>query len=124
MKEKIDAGATRAITQFFFNPDDYFEFLDDARNIGITVPIVAGILPIGQFAQAKRFADMCGAKIPGEIADKFDGLEEKPEERAKVAIDVASDICTKLLAGGVDQLHFYTLNRADLTQGIVKNIQG
>ncbi len=122
LKEKIDAGATRAITQFFFNADDYFRFLEKTQKLGIKIPVVPGILPISNFAQAVRFADMCGAKIPANFKNLFEGLDEKPEERNKVSIEIATDICRKLTDNGVNQLHFYTLNRSDLVQAICKNL--
>lgn len=122
LKHKLDAGASRAITQFFFEADDYFRFLDKAHKVGITAPIVPGILPISNFAQAVRFAGLCGAKIPKWLAGKFEGLDEKPEERSKVSIEVATNLCRKLLDKKVDNLHFYTLNRADLTQGIIAGL--
>lgn len=122
LKAKIDAGADRAISQFFFNADGYFKFLERAKKLGITVPIVPGILPIANFAQAKKFADMCGAKIPEATAVRFEGLDDKPEERNKVSIEVATELCQKLINNGIEQLHFYTLNRSDLTKAIVANI--
>ena len=122
LKEKIDAGADRAITQFFFNTDDYFRFVEKARKIGIKAPIVPGILPVSNFAQAEKFAKMCGANIPEAMAKKFTGLDEKTEERNKVSIELATDLCRKLEAGGVEQLHFYTLNRSDLVSAICKNL--
>ena len=118
LKEKIDAGATRAITQFFFDTDDYFRFLEKAHKLGINIPIIPGILPISNFAQAQKFAAMCGAKIPDWLARNFEGLEEKHDERHKVSVDAASAICRNLLDGGVEHLHFYTLNRADLVQAV------
>jgi methylenetetrahydrofolate reductase (NADPH) len=121
LKEKIDAGATRAITQFFFDAGDYFKFLEKAAKIGIKIPIVPGILAISNFAQAVKFAKMCGAKIPAELAKRFEGLTDG--DANKVSIEVATTLCQKLLGQGVDQLHFYTLNRADLTKAVCKNIE-
>jgi methylenetetrahydrofolate reductase (NADPH) len=118
LKRKIDAGATRAITQFFFEPEIYFRFLDRARAAGITVPIVPGIMPVFSFTGVARFAGKCGASIPGWLAHAFDGLEADPETRRLVAASVAVDLCQKLQAGGVDEFHFYTSNRADLTVAI------
>lgn len=120
LKEKMDAGANRAITQFFFNTDDYFRFVEKARKIGITAPIVPGILPISNLAQATRFATMCGAKVPADVRQKFEGLEG--EDINKASIEVATELCRKLILGGVGQMHFYTLNRADLTGEVVKNL--
>ncbi len=116
LKEKFEAGADRAITQFFFDADDYFKFLERAGKIGINKPIVPGILPISNFAQAVKFAGMCGAKIPEKLVKKFDGLEG--EDLFRASVETASALCSKLVAGGVPHLHFYTLNRADLTKGI------
>jgi methylenetetrahydrofolate reductase (NADPH) len=118
LKRKIDAGATRAITQFFFQADDYFRFLDRARLAGITVPIVPGILPVTNFTQVAKFAALCGATVPGWLAAKFDGLDDDPETRKLVAATVTADQCHRLAQGGVTEFHFYTLNRADLTYAI------
>ena len=118
LKRKIDAGATRAITQFFFEPEVYFRFLERVRAAGITVPIVPGILPVTNFVQVQRFAGLCGASVPGWLAALFDGLEDDPETRRLVAATVAAEQCRQLEAGGVSEFHFYTLNRADLTYAI------
>ncbi|MCP4329420.1 MAG: methylenetetrahydrofolate reductase [NAD(P)H] [Alphaproteobacteria bacterium] len=118
LKRKIDAGANRAITQFFFDADVYFRFVDRARAKGIAVPIVPGILPVTNFAQMTRFADMCGASVPPWLAMAFDGLDDDPETRQLVAMSTAFDQCRRLRAGGVDEFHFYTLNRAELTYAI------
>jgi methylenetetrahydrofolate reductase (NADPH) len=118
LKEKMDAGATRAITQFFFDADDYFRFVDKAKKIGITQPIVPGILPISNFVQAERFANMCNAKIPQVIRDKY---KDNPENPA-ASIEIATELCQKLIKGGVEHLHFYTLNRADLVKAICANL--
>ena len=114
LKRKIDAGATRAITQFFFDPAVYFRFLERVRAAGITVPVVPGILPVTNFAQVTKFAGMCGAAVPDWLADLFEGLDEDPETRRLVAATVAAEQCRALHAGGVREFHFYTLNRADL----------
>jgi methylenetetrahydrofolate reductase (NADPH) len=118
LKRKIDAGATRAITQFFFEPDVYFRFLDRVRAAGITVPIVPGIMPVFNFASVARFAGKCGAAIPVRLAQTFDGLDQDPETRRLIAATVAVDLCRKLQENGVDEFHFYTSNRADLTVAI------
>jgi methylenetetrahydrofolate reductase (NADPH) len=118
LKRKIDAGATRAITQFFFETDHYFRFLDRARAAGIRVPIVPGILPVTNFAQVQKFAAMCGTSMPDWMAALFEGLEEDAETRNLVAASVVAEQCHKLQQGGVDEFHFYTLNRADLTYAI------
>ncbi|MBK8175617.1 MAG: methylenetetrahydrofolate reductase [Rhodospirillales bacterium] len=118
LKRKIDAGANRAITQFFFDVDHYFRFLDRARAAGITVPVIPGILPVTNFSQVARFAGMCGASLPGWMADLFDGLDDDPETRRLVAASVACEQCRALHAQGVKQFHFYTLNRAELAHAI------
>ena len=118
LKRKVDAGATRCITQYFFDTDVYFRFLDRARSAGITVPIVPGILPVTNFRQVVKFSAACGASVPAWMADQFDGLDEDPETRRMVAAHIAAEQCRRLLAAGIDEFHFYTLNRADLTYAI------
>jgi methylenetetrahydrofolate reductase (NADPH) len=118
LKRKIDAGATRAITQAFFETDDYLRFLDRATMHGVAVPIVPGILPVTNFAQIARFAQMCGAKVPSWLAHLFEGLDQDPDTRRLVAATVAAEQCRRLQAAGIDEFHFYTLNRADLTYAI------
>jgi methylenetetrahydrofolate reductase (NADPH) len=120
LKRKIEAGATRAITQFFFDNDVYLRFVDRARKSGITVPIVPGILPITNFARTVEFAGRCGATIPRRLASLFDGLDGDPETRALVAASVAAEQCTALRRHGVDEFHFYTLNRAELVVAICR----
>ena len=118
LKRKIDAGATRAITQFFFDADIYLRFLDRARAAGVTVPIVPGILPVTNFARVVQFAAICGTRVPGWMADLFEGLDDRPETRRLVAATVAAEQCRALYANGVNDFHFYTLNRAELTYAI------
>ena len=118
LKRKIDAGASRAITQFFFEAGDYLRFLDKARAEGITVPIVPGILPGTNFRTVARFAAACGANIPARLASQFEGLDDDPETRKLIAASVAAEQCSTLQAAGIDEFHFYTLNRADLTYAI------
>lgn len=118
LKRKIDAGATRAITQFFFDNWTYLRFLDRARKAGITVPIVPGIMPVTNFTQMVKFAKNTGASIPREFARMFDGLENDPETRKLVAATVAAEQCQQLERAGVTEFHFYTLNRADLTYAL------
>jgi methylenetetrahydrofolate reductase (NADPH) len=120
LKRKIDAGATRAITQFFFDNDVYLRFVDRARSAGITVPIVPGILPVTNFARTVEFARRCGASIPRRLAGLFDGLDGDPETRALVAASVAAEQCTALRGHGIDEFHFYTLNRAELVVAICR----
>jgi methylenetetrahydrofolate reductase (NADPH) len=118
LQRKIDAGATRAITQYFFDTDHYFRFLDKVRARGIAIPIVPGILPIGNFAQMKKFSAMCGASVPGWLETAFEGLETDPVQRNQTAIRIATEQAQTLVAAGVTDIHFYTLNRADLTAGV------
>jgi methylenetetrahydrofolate reductase (NADPH) len=118
LKRKIDAGASRAITQFFFEPEDFLRFRDRAAASGIKVPVVPGVLPVSNFAQVTKFAAMCGAKVPAWMADLFDGLDEDMETRRMIAASVAGDLCRRLQAEGIRDFHFYTLNRADLTFAI------
>jgi len=118
LKRKVDAGATRAISQYFFDTDTFLRFLDRARSAGISVPIVPGILPVTNFRQVVRFSAACGASVPAWLADLFDGLDNDPETRRMVAAHVAAEQCRRLLAAGLEEFHFYTLNRADLTYAI------
>jgi methylenetetrahydrofolate reductase (NADPH) len=118
LKRKVDAGATRCITQYFFDTDVYFRFLDRARSAGITVPIVPGILPVTNFRQVVKFSAACGASVPAWMSDMFDGLDDDAETRRMVAAHIAAEQCRRLLAAGIDEFHFYTLNRADLTYAI------
>ncbi|HEX8534247.1 MAG TPA: methylenetetrahydrofolate reductase [Allosphingosinicella sp.] len=118
LKAKIDAGADRAITQFFFSPDCFFRFRDDAAAAGIDAEIVPGILPVSNVAQTRKFAAMCGASIPGWMDKLFEGLDDLPAARQLVAATVAAELCGQLYAGGVRHFHFYTLNRAELSYAI------
>lgn len=118
LKAKAEAGADRGITQFFFETDQFFRYLDHCRSYGIDMPIVPGILPVTNMKQLKRFAGMCGASVPGWLSDLFDGLDDHPTTRNLVAATVAGEMVKRLYAGGVRQFHFYTLNRADLTYAI------
>ncbi len=118
LRRKIDAGATRAITQFFFDNSDYLKFRDRCAAVGIGVSIVPGILPITRFGQVARFAERCGAKVPAWLADRFTGLEDDAETRRMIAASVAIEQVSALQREGVDEFHFYTLNRAELTFAI------
>ncbi len=118
LKRKVDAGASRAITQFFFDVDTYLRFLDRARAAGIDIPIVPGILPVTNFTQVVRFSEQCGTSVPAWMAHLFEGLDEDPETRKLVAATVAAEQCRLLQAAGVSDFHFYTLNRADLVFAI------
>lgn len=114
LKAKIDNGATRAITQFFFEPDVYFRYVDRVRKAGIDIPIVPGIMMQSNFAGLVRMAGLCGATIPARLFDLFDGLESDPGTRELLTANVVADLCHDLSDQGVDQFHFYTLNRAEL----------
>jgi methylenetetrahydrofolate reductase (NADPH) len=118
LKSKLDAGASRAITQFFFDVELFLRFRDRAHAAGIRVPIVPGILPVTNFTQLKKMAASCGASIPDWMAGHFDGLDDDPDTRRLVAASIAAEQCRRLHADGVHEFHFYTLNRADLTVAI------
>jgi methylenetetrahydrofolate reductase (NADPH) len=118
LKRKIDAGADRAITQFFFSPDCFFRFRDEAAAAGIDAELVPGILPVSNVAQTRKFAASCGATIPAWMDALFEGLDNLPAARQLVAATVAAELCGQLYAGGVRQFHFYTLNRAELAYAI------
>jgi methylenetetrahydrofolate reductase (NADPH) len=118
LRRKVDAGATRAITQFFFDNSSYLRFRDDCVAAGITVPIVPGILPILRFSQVQRFARRCGARIPESIATRFEGLDDDADTRRLIGAAVAIEQVEHLRRHGVTEFHFYTLNRSDLTYAI------
>ena len=118
LKRKLDAGATRAITQYFFDGDVYLSFLDRALAAGISAPIVPGIMPVSNFAQAAKFSAMCGTSVPDWLGALFEGTAEDPETRRMVAAIVAAEQVRLLQVNGVDEFHFYTLNRPDLTYAI------
>ena len=118
LKRKIDAGADRAITQFFFSADCFFRFQDEAAAAGIDVEIVPGILPVSNVATTRRFAQTCGASIPTWLNQLFEGLDDLPSARQLIAATVAAELCGQLYAGGVRHFHFYTLNRAELSYAI------
>ena len=120
LKQKQDAGATTAITQFFFEAESYFRFVEEARKAGITIPIIPGILPINNITQLRRFADRCGATIPNWVSKAFEGLEDNPETAAAVAVSLCLDLCRDLIDAGVDAFHFYTLNRSPLTEAVCR----
>lgn len=122
LKRKLDCGATRAITQYFFDTRSFFEFRERAARAGIAAPIVPGILPVTNFAQVARFSALCGTTVPHWLAELFDGLESDPDTRKLVAAMVATEQCRALQAEGVNEFHFYTLNRADLTLGICRRL--
>ncbi len=111
-KRKVDAGANSAITQYFYNADAYFRFMDDSAAAGIAIPIIPGIMPISNFSQLARFSDACGAEIPRWMRIKFEGYRDDTASIRAFGLDVVTDLCAKLLEGGAPGLHFYTLNQA------------
>ena len=119
---KVNAGANGAITQYFFNPDAYFRFVDEARKAGVTIPIVPGIMPISQYSQLRRFSDMCGAEIPRWIAKRLEAFRDDAEAIREFGADVVTDLCRKLIAGGAPGIHFYTLNRAKATLAVCERL--
>ena len=118
LKRKLDAGASRAISQFFFEPDTFFRFRDAVAAAGISAEIVPGIMPVTSFAAVRKMSALCGTAIPEWLADQFDGLDEKPQARQLVAATLAAELCRRLYAGGERHFHFYTLNRAELSYAI------
>ncbi len=118
LKAKVDAGATRAITQFFFENDLYFRYLDRVRARGINIPIVPGILPVQNFRQTKNFAARAGASVPAWLAERFEGLDDDVATRKLIAAAVAAEQVLNLVDRGVTEFHFYTMNRADLVFAI------
>lgn len=111
-KRKVDAGADSAITQYFYNPDSYFHFLDECAAMGITIPIVPGIMPINKFSQLARFSDACGAEIPRWIRNKLQAYGDDTDSVRAFGLDVVTALCERLLKGGAPGLHFYTLNQS------------
>lgn len=122
LKRKLDSGASRAITQYFFDTAVYLRFVERARKAGIAAPIVPGIMPVTNFVQLVRFSKMCGTAVPQWLAELFEGLDDDPDTRKLVAAMVATEQCRALAAAGVDSFHFYTLNRADLILGICRRL--
>ncbi len=121
-KEKMDAGANSAITQYFYNADAYFHFVDDARKIGISQPIIPGIMPISNFTQLKRFSDACGAEIPRWISKRMSAFGDDSDSIREFAADMVAAMCQRLMAAGVPELHFYTLNLAKPTQSVLSRL--
>jgi methylenetetrahydrofolate reductase (NADPH) len=120
LKQKIDAGAARAITQFFFEAETFLRFRDRLDKAGASIELVPGILPITNFATAAKFAAMCGAAMPEWMQALYDGLDDDPEQRHLIAATQAAELCRRLQAEGVNDFHFYTLNRAELTWAICR----
>jgi len=118
LKSKIDAGASRAITQFFYDNNAFLRFRDRAAAAGVSVPIVPGIMPVTNYRQVLKFGDPCGVSVPDDFARAFEDLDEQPDIRKLVSADIAIEQCKSLMAEGVSAFHFYTLNRASLTYAI------
>ncbi len=121
-KRKVDAGANSAITQYFFNPDAYFSFVNDAQRLGITIPIIPGIMPITNYKQLARFSDMCGAEIPRWIRKRLEGFGDDVASLRAFGEDVVTELCGNLLESGAPGLHFYTMNQADATVALYKRL--
>lgn len=119
---KVKAGADSAITQYFFNADAYFRFVDEAHALGVGIPIVPGIMPIGNFSQLARFSDACGADIPRWIRKRMEGYGDDADSIRAFGLDVVTDMCQRLMAGGAPGLHFYTLNQAGPSLEIWKRL--
>jgi methylenetetrahydrofolate reductase (NADPH) len=122
-KRKIDAGANSAITQYFFNADSYYHFVDRARSLGIGAPIVPGIMPIGSFAKLARFSDACGAEIPRWIRRRMESFGDDTASIRAFGLDVVTALCADLLAHGAPGLHFYTLNQAALSTAVWQRLE-
>jgi methylenetetrahydrofolate reductase (NADPH) len=121
-KEKMDAGADSAITQYFYNADAYFRFVDDVRRLGVSAPIIPGIMPISNFTQLKRFSEACGAEIPRWINKRMAALGDDAESVREFAADLVAAMCRRLLDAGVAELHFYTLNLAKPTESVLARL--
>ena len=123
-RTKIEAGANGAITQYFYNADGYFRFVDAARRDGIDVPIVPGVMPIGNFSQLRRFSELCGAEIPRWLAKRLLAYGDDMAAIREFTADVVAELCRRLIAGGAPALHFYTLNRARATAAVCERLDG
>ena len=121
-KQKVDAGANAAITQYFYNADAYFHFVDEVRAMGVNIPIVPGIMPIASFSQLARFSDACGAEIPRWVRRKMEGFGDDTASIRAFGLDVVTGLCDELLEGGAPGLHFYTMNSAGLTSAICQRL--
>lgn len=122
LKRKYDAGANTAITQYFFNPDAYFYYVDECAKAGIDMPIIPGIMPIMQYSKLARFSDMCGAEIPRWIRKRLESYGDDLESVREFGAEVVYNLCQSLIAGGVPGLHFYTLNKSDVCLKVLGNI--
>ena len=121
-KRKVDAGADSAITQYFFNPDAYFRFIDDCQRMGVNIPITPGIMPITNYKQLARFSDACGAEIPRWIRKRLESYGDDLESIREFGLDVVTHLCQQLLDGGAPGLHFYSMNRAEPVRTIWNNL--
>ena len=121
-KSKIDAGADSAITQYFFNADAYFRFVDEVRKLGVAVPIIPGIMPISNFTQLRRFSEACGAEIPRWIGKRMQALGDDADGVREFAADLVADMCRRLVDAGVPELHFYTLNLSRPTEAVLARL--
>lgn len=121
-KAKIDAGADAAITQYFYNADAYFQFVDATRKLGVDVPIVPGVMPISNFSQLRRFSEQCGAEIPRWIAKRMQAYGDDVDSVRAFGADVVAALCERLIAGGAPSLHFYTLNLARPTSAVLQRL--
>jgi methylenetetrahydrofolate reductase (NADPH) len=121
-KRKVDAGADRAITQYFYNPDAYFRFVDSCLALGIDIPIIAGVMPITNYTQLLRFSDMCGAEIPRWIVQRLRDFGDDRLAIRQFGIDVTTELCAKLIEGGVPGIHFYTMNQSEAPEAICENL--
>jgi methylenetetrahydrofolate reductase (NADPH) len=124
LKRKVDAGVDFLITQLFFDNRYYFDFINKARQEGINIPIIPGIMPVLNLKQSQRFTKMCGASLSDSLLAKFDGFQGDPDKVRNIGIDHAIDQCKDLLRSGVPGIHFYTLNRSNATLAILENLQG
>ena len=121
-KTKIDAGADAAITQYFYNADAYFHFVDAARKLGVEVPIIPGIMPISNFSQLRRFSEQCGAEIPRWVSKRMQAFGDDAEAVREFGADVVAGLCERLIAGGAPSLHFYTLNLTKPTNAVLDRL--
>jgi methylenetetrahydrofolate reductase (NADPH) len=121
-KAKMDAGAHSAITQYFYNADGFFRFVDDARRMGITAPIIPGIMPISNFSQLRRFSEACGAEIPRWVAKRMAAFGDDADAIREFAADLVAGMCRRLVDAGVPELHFYTLNLSRPTEAVLARL--
>ena len=120
---KVKAGANSAITQYFYNADAYFRFVDDAHKLGVDVPVVPGIMPITSSSQLLRFSDACGAEIPRWIRLRLQGYGDDIDSIKAFGLEVVTDLCEQLIRAGVPSLHFYTMNQSAATLGVLSGLK-